>query len=303
MSHRYYIADVFTNQAFSGAQIAVFPEVEASLTDSQMQAIASELNLSETVFVAKMAENKYEMRVFSPFGEVDFAGHPIIATAYVLAEVGSIDLTATFTPLVFKQNVGDIEVFVTIDEGKATFAQFSRVVSSVVDRFTPSTAEIAKMLSINETDIDSLKFSPRLVSCGFPYLVVPVWNYDAVRNATFNYSAWSHSSAPQTAAEQILLFSTKTPFTDTNFNLRLVGPNIGINDDPPVGSAIPAFASYLCSFDSTLKGTHSLTVDRGDKQRRRSVLNIEMDNNATSELELRIGGEAVIIAKGEFLAI
>jgi trans-2,3-dihydro-3-hydroxyanthranilate isomerase len=172
-----------------------------------------------------------------------------------------------------------------------------------VDRFTPSTAEIAKMLSINETDIDSLKFSPRLVSCGFPYLVVPVWNYDAVRNATFNYSAWSHSSAPQTAAEQILLFSTKTPFTDTNFNLRLVGPNIGINDDPPVGSAIPAFASYLCSFDSTLKGTHSLTVDRGDKQRRRSVLNIEMDNNATSELELRIGGEAVIIAKGEFLAI
>jgi trans-2,3-dihydro-3-hydroxyanthranilate isomerase len=302
MSHTYYIIDVFTDTAFSGAQIAVFPAVEASFTDDKMLSIAKELNLSETVFVAKMAEDKYEMRVFSPLGEVDFAGHPIIATAYALAEHGSLNLSQDMLELTFKQNIGDISVFVSVKEGKASFVQFSRKVSSVVDRYTPSETDLADILGIDAKDIDTKKYSPRLVSCGFPYLIVPVWNYEAARQATFNYSAWSFSAAPQTAAEEILVFASKTP-NEANFNLRLVGPHIGVNDDPPVGSAIPAFASYLCTFESTQKGTHTFTVERGDSESRRSILNIEMDNFDKSELALRIGGEAVVMSKGELLAV
>jgi trans-2,3-dihydro-3-hydroxyanthranilate isomerase len=234
---------------------------------------------------------------------VDFAGHPIIATAYVLAEAGKLDLTQDVVELTFKQNVGDISVFVSVKDGKASFVQFSRSVSSVVDRYTPSEAEIAGMLGIDEKDIDTQKYAPRLVSCGFPYLVVPVWNYEAARKAVFNYGVWSHSAAPQTAAEEILIFATKTPNNDANFNLRLVGPHIGIHDDPPVGSAIPAFASYLCAFESTMQGTHTFTVDRGDNEKRRSVLNVEMDNLGKSELDLRIGGEAVLVAKAELLVV
>jgi trans-2,3-dihydro-3-hydroxyanthranilate isomerase len=239
------------------------------------------------------------MRVFSPLGEVDFAGHPILATAYVLAENGDIALTEPVTPITFKQNIGDIDVYLSVDAGKAHFVQFSTKVSSIIDRFTPSESELAEFLGIQESDIDRNNYAPRLVSCGFPYLVVPVKNYDAVRNARFNYAAWSQSAAPQTAAQEILLFSPKTPFNDVNFHTRLVGANIGINDDPPVGSAMPAFASYLCSFSNTLKGTHTFAVDRGDSESRRSVINIEMDNKGQAELALRIGGEAVVVAKGE----
>jgi len=300
MTLNYYIADVFTNQIFAGAQIAVFPNSD-ELTSEQMAAIAIEMNLSETVFVFNPSGeiSSRTMRVFSPLGEIDFAGHPIIATAFVLGESGDLALADGVTSLTLTQNVGDIEVNVSATAGKVNFVQFSRKVSSIIDRFTPTVAELAELLSINPEDIDHKKYSTRLVSCGFPYLIVPVWDYETVRKAKFNFASWSLSAAPQTAAQEILLFSPKTPFKDANFNARLLGPNISVNDDPPVGSAMPAFASYLCSFDFTQQGTHTFAVDRGDDNNRRSVLNIEMDNKAEAELALRIGGEAVMVAEGK----
>jgi PhzF family phenazine biosynthesis protein len=300
MTLDYYIADVFTNQMFAGAQVAVFPKAD-ELNEKQMAQIANELNLPETVFVSNPNndEKKRKMRVFSPLAEVDFAGHPIIATAFVLAESNEVKLNGEITPLVLEQNIGAIEVNVSASDGKASFVQFTRKVSSVIDRFTPTDVDIAEFLSINPNEIDHKKYSSRLVSCGFPYLVVPVWNYDTVRNAKFNLSAWNHSSGPQSAAQEILLFSPKTAFKDSNFNVRLLGPNIGIHSDPPVGSAIPAFASYLCSFDFTQFGTHTFRVDRGDIDNRRSVIDVEMDHKPESALNLRIGGEAVLVAEAK----
>jgi len=300
MTLNYYIADVFTNEMFAGAQVAVFPGSD-NLSDQQMALISNEINLPETVFVTNPDGDKTirKMRIFSPLGEIDFAGHPIIATAFVLGECGDIDLVDGVTPLTFTQNIGEIEVNVSANSGKVSFVQFTSKVSSIIDRFTPSDAELAEFLSIQPAEIDHKKYTSRLVSCGFPYLIVPVWNYETVRKAKFNFSAWSHSSAPQSAAQEILLFSPKTAFKDSNFNARLFGPNIGVNDDPAVASAIPAFASYLCSFDFTQEGTHTFTVDRGDANHRRSVINIEMDHKAGTTLKLRIGGEAVMVAEGK----
>ncbi len=296
----YYIADVFTKQVFAGAQIAVFPHAD-KLSDKQMALIASEMNLSETVFVSNPnnGATARRMRIFSPLAEIDFAGHPIIATAFVLGISGDIELADGVTSLSFIQNAGEIEVHLSSKNGQPTFVQFSRKVSSIIDRYAPSDIELADFLSIKPEDIDNKKYSTRLVSCGFPYLIVPVWNYETVRKARFNYASWNKSAAPQTAALEVLLFSAKTPYMDSNFNARLLGPNIGIHDDPPVGSAMPAFASYLCSHDFTQQGTHTFAVDRGDDKNRRSVLNIEMDHKAQAELTLRIGGEAVLVAEGK----
>jgi trans-2,3-dihydro-3-hydroxyanthranilate isomerase len=299
MKYNYYIADAFTSQIFNGAQIAVFPDADG-LSDQQMQLLARELNLTETVFIfhPEGAVTTRKMRIFSPKSEIDFAGHPIIAAAYVLGLCGDIKLTDGITPVLFEQNVGPIEVNISADQGLPTFIQFSRKVSSIVDRFAPTDEELAGFLSIPQSAFDHKKYSPRLVSCGVPFLIVPVWNYDAVRKARFNYSAWSQSAAPQTAAQEILLFAPKTPFVDSDFNARLLGPNIGINDDPPVGSAMPAFASYLCSFEHMKKGTYTFAVDRGDAQSRRSVLNLEMDHKGQEQLTLRVGGAAVVFAQG-----
>ncbi len=303
MNYNYYIADIFTKEIFGGAQIAVFPNADG-LSDENMQAIAKEFNLSETVFVTHSENieantNTRRMRIFSPLGEKDFAGHPIIATAYVLGACGDVDLSEPITPILFQQNSEDIEANVTAENGKPTFVQFSRQSSSSVDRFAPTDEELSSFLGLEQSELDHKKYSARLVSCGFPYLIVPVWNYDSVRHAKFSYSAWSESIAPQTAASEILLFAPKSPFNDADFNIRLLGPNIGIHDDPPVGTAMPAFAAYLCSFDITQKGTHVFAVDRGDAESRRSVLNLEMDNKGREMLTLRTGGTAVMFAEGK----
>ena len=302
MNYNYYIADVFTREIFNGAQIAVFPHAEG-LSNEQMRLLARELNLTATSFVfhPDNESTTRKMRIFSPLGEIDFAGHPIIATAYVLGISGDINLTETITPVIFEQNVGPIEVNITAEQGRPVFVQFSRKVSSIVDRFAPTDEELAGFLSIQQSELDHKKYSPRLVSCGVPYLIVPVWRYETVRHAKFNYAAWSQSIAPQTAAQEILLFAPKTPFVDSDFNARLLGPRIGIHEDPPIGSAMPAFASYLCSFEHTRKGTHTFAVDRGDAQSRRSVLNLEMDHKGQEKLTLRVGGEAVIFAQGTIM--
>ncbi|MBL4584465.1 MAG: PhzF family phenazine biosynthesis protein [Pseudomonadales bacterium] len=298
MDNPYYVADVFTREKFNGAQIAVLPNSH-HLNDQQMQLIARELNLSETVFVAPKGQgNSYAVRIFSPQNEIDFAGHPIIATAFILASSGELTLTGNNTPLTLVQNTGPINANVTSDNGQPCFVQFSQQASAVIDRFAPTDQELAKLLSIDALAIDSKKYSTRLVSCGFPYLIVPVFDFNTVRNARFNYSAWSQSTAPQTAAQEILLFSEKNPQQDANFNARLLGPAIGIHEDPPVGSAMPAFASYLSSFEHTREGTHTFSVDRGDTQNRRSVINLEMDHKHGSPLTVRIGGDAVLVAQG-----
>lgn len=299
MSYHYYIADVFTEQIFNGAQIAVFPNAEG-LSALQMTKVAKELNLTETVFVFHQGQDsaRRRLRIFTPKGEIDFAGHPIIATAFVLGSCGDIVLTGTYTPIIFEQNIGDIHVSITNEKDKPVFIQFTSKVTPIVDRYGPTEDELASFLSLPEGQIDHKKYSTRLVSCGFPYLIVPVYSYEVVRNARFNFQAWSQSIAPQTAAQEILLFSLKTPFHDIDFNTRLVGPNIGLYEDPPVGSAMPAFAAYLCSFEHMQKGTYVFSVDRGETQQRRSVINLEMDHKGEDTLTIRVGGTAVMVAEG-----
>ncbi len=299
MKYNYYIADVFTKQIFSGAQIAVFPNAEG-LTNEQMQLIAKELNLTETVFVFHPDKQLTcrKLRIFSPQGEIDFAGHPIIAAAYVLAHCGDIQLTTAITPIVFEQNAGPFNINISAEQGQPSFVQFTRKVSSVIDYFTPSDEELSAFLSLQASELDHKKYATRLVSCGVPYLIVPVWRYESVRKAKFNYSAWSSSNAPQTAAQEILLFSPKTPFADADFNARLLGPRIGMHEDPPVGNAMPAFASYLCSFEFMQKGTYTFAVDRGEENSRRSLLNLEMDHKGEDTLTIRVGGTAVMVVEG-----
>ncbi len=301
MNYTYYISDVFTNQIFNGAQVAVFPEAN-NLSKLQMSLIASELNLTETVFLSRIgnAVNHFQMKIFTPKGEVDYAGHPVIAAAYTLASCNLIKPNGKHTPVIFHQNVGKIEANITFDDDKPCFIQYSRTTSPIVDYYTPTELELSTFLGIDAAYIDNKKYSTRLVASDVPYLVVPTYYYETLRQIKFDFSAWGRSIAPQTSAQEILLVSPKTPSKDTDFAVRLVGPNIGFNDDPPVGSAMPALAAFLCSFDHMQKGTYTFAVQRGDEKTRRSVINLEMDHKGEDSLTLRVGGEAVMVASGTF---
>ncbi len=305
MKYSYYTADVFTDRLFQGAQIAVFPAA-SDLSDDLMALMARELNLSQTVFVTDSVTNasgaadqpaRFRLRVFTPTGEIDFAGHPMLAAARVLLETGQIALVDNSKSLVFRQNTGDIAVSLTKTDSKPLFVQFTLPANPVVDRYTPSEAELARLLSIEERDIDTHTYRTRLVSVNFPYLMVPLVSQQAVRKARFSLDAWSQSSAPAMAAQEIFIFSNRTDYQETDFHGRLVGPGIGANEDPPIGSAMPCFAGYLGSHEHMREGTYTFTIDRGTAATRRSVLHIEMDHHSGKPATLRVGGEVVLVSE------
>ena len=301
MSNTYYTADVFTQTLFQGAQIAVFPAA-ASFDDEQMSLIARELNLSETVFVSPgEQDNDFKLRIFTPLKEVSFAGHPVLATAKALVEEGLITLNDGKATACFQQKAGDLSVNIEQREGESLFVQFSLTSDPVIDRYTPRASELAALLSIDESDIDTHTFQTRLVSIGLPYLILPLASQAAVRKARFDMKAWSQSSAPAMAAQEILVFSNKTDNKDTDFHARLLGPGIGVHEDPPIGSAMPCFTGYLGSHDAIREGTYTFIIDRGTAETRRSVLAIEMDNHADKATALRVGGNVVLVSKNSLL--
>src|SRR3954468_4709996 len=105
-TYQFVTADVFTNARFGGNQLAVFPSARG-ISDAAMLQIAREFNFSETTFVlpARDARNTLQVRIFTPRGELRFAGHPTVGTAFALAWLGEIPLSAGDTRIVFEEGV------------------------------------------------------------------------------------------------------------------------------------------------------------------------------------------------------
>jgi trans-2,3-dihydro-3-hydroxyanthranilate isomerase len=303
MQYEFFTADAFSEHRFHGAQIAVFPSAEG-LDETQMQTLASELNLSETVFVLPVEGDPLRRRlhIFSPRRQIDFAGHPILATGAVLANTGAIEIGAEPIHMVFEQNTGPIDVYIEKRPNGPVFVQFSVQVKPITDHFVPRREEIAEFLGLEAAELEHSRFRPMMVACDRPYLVVPVRSHEAVRRASFNYPAWNHSSAPTILADEVLIFASASADPKNDFHGRLVGPAVASNEDPPIGSAMPAFGAYLCAHEHIAKGTHSFTIERGTPETRLSVLHVEMDHRGNAELDLRVGGPAVLVSEGRIFA-
>ncbi|MEN9577576.1 MAG: hypothetical protein RJA70_585 [Pseudomonadota bacterium] len=302
MRYRYYTVDAFTDRLFEGAQIAVLPDARG-LNDATMQKIAREFNLSETVFVFPPMNpaNAKRLRIFTPTREVPFAGHPTLAAAHVLTAIGEIGGTEAgpggvdpSLRFVFEETVGPINVSVSTDANRR-FSEFSVLTTYSTDRMTPLDAELAKFLSLSESDIGIDGFHPLVVATEQPYLMVPLRSFAAVRRAKFDYRAWSESSAPSTLSNEVMLFSVETESADSGYHCRLVGPNIGVHEDPPIGSAIAAFAGYLCESRGP---EHAFVAERGAESHRRSLLRVRAEKQAERTVALRVGGTAVLVCDG-----
>jgi trans-2,3-dihydro-3-hydroxyanthranilate isomerase len=304
MRCRFYTVDAFTNRAFEGAQIAVLPDARG-LNESQMQKIAREFNVSETVFVlpALGANHARRLRMFTPFSEIPFGGHPTLAAAYVLTTIGDITADdpgvrahADTLSFDFEENVGPVHISVTFDDqAQRRFCEFGLEASYSVDRFTPPDKELAAIFSLSPSDLGVEGFTPMVVATDMPYLVVPVNSFAAVRRAKFDYRAWVNSSAPASLTHQALLFSTETEFEDSSFHCRLLGPEIGVNEDPPIGSSVPSFAGYLCELAGP---EHSFAAERGGGKFRRSLLHVRAEKRGQRSVAVRVGGTAVLISDG-----
>lgn len=151
--YRFYTSDVFTNQVFGGNPLAVFPDAE-DLTADEMQRIANEFNLSETVFVLppQDAVNTKRLRIFTPQNELPFAGHPTVGTAVVLASTGAIACNAPETSVIFEEGVGPIPITIRTAAGQATYAQFSVAQLPTFGPPAPPPEAVAAALSLTVDD-------------------------------------------------------------------------------------------------------------------------------------------------------
>jgi len=124
---KFYQADVFTSTVFGGNPVAVVPEA-AGLTDGEMQKIAREMNLSETVFVLPVSAPGADVRLrfFTPLQEIVFAGHPVLGAFYILAHIGVISLIEPVTRLHQETHVGVFPVELFVHDDLAQFSPFRR---------------------------------------------------------------------------------------------------------------------------------------------------------------------------------
>jgi len=304
MRCRFYTVDAFTDRAFEGAQIAVLPDAR-TLNDTEMQKIAREFNVSETVFVlpAMSPNHTRRLRIFSPFTEIPFGGHPTLAAAHVLTTIGDItaddpgvDARESTLQFVFEENIGPVRISVTFDDdSRRRFCEFGLEANYSIDRFTPPDKELAAIFSLSASELGIAGYTPMVVATDQPYLVVPVNSFAAVRRAKFDYRAWANSSAPASLTHQALLFSTETEFEGSAFHCRLLGPEIGVNEDPPIGSSVPSFSAYLCEMG---RPEHHFAAERGGGRFRRSLLHVHAEKRGQRSVAVRVGGTAVMVSDG-----
>jgi trans-2,3-dihydro-3-hydroxyanthranilate isomerase len=302
MDYKYYTVDVFTDKPFHGVPLPVFTETQG-LTDETMQQLASELNASSTIFVIPNdTADKFILKSFSKFEEVPIGSHSILAASFALAHTGKISLQDEYTPISFEStwnnNIQSVETYVSKkDNGEAGLVQQTYETHAAIDYFTPTNEELASMLSLTPADIGFDNYRPLVVSCGVPFLIVPIMSYSAIREAKFNESAWSNSLAPSTLAQEILLVANNTDDNLADFHARLLGPSIAHNEDPPIGGAISAFAHHICNHTHIQQGTHVFAVQRGANDARQSFFYVEMDNEQSNDLTVRVGGHAVLMSE------
>ena len=297
MGYRYITADVFTDRVFSGNQLAVFPDARG-LDDNLMQQIAREFNLSETVFVLPPDDPAYtrRLRIFTPAAEIPFAGHPTIGTAYVLAACGEISLSGEKTAIVFEEKVGPVPVTIRSRNGKPEFAQLTVAKLPEFGPEPPPPAELAAMLSLGPENL-SRALKPAMVSCGVPFLFVPLRDRAAVRRAQLRLDRWE-ALLSGAWAEMVLLFCMGGERPGSDLHARMFAPSMGIAEDPATGAAAAALAGFLAAAHEQADTSLGWVIEQGFEMGRPSILEVEADKQDGRITAVRVGGAAVAVCEG-----
>ena len=294
----YATADVFTGTIFGGNQLAVIPDARG-LSDEQMLAITREFNYSETTFVLPPEDPRHtrRLRIFTPGGEIPFAGHPTIGTAHVLAELGEILLTGAQTRIVFEENIGPVPVTITARDGKPVFAQLQTARLPETGPPAPSRTTLAQVLGLEPGDLLGAPMGAQAVSVGLPFLIVPLRDRKALARAHVRHDLWEQYLRNWWARD-LYLFTRDAEFPDHDIRARMYGPGVAVPEDPATGSAAATLAGYLAARDPLAEGTLRWTIEQGFEMGRPSILVAEADKVAGEITAIRVGGESVLVSRG-----
>ena len=300
MNARYLTADVFTDTRFGGNQLAVFPDAR-QIAPELMPHIAREFNYSETTFVLPPSDpnNTAKVRIFTPGGELQFAGHPTIGTAHILASIGALTLTGRETRIVLEEGVGPVPVTIRTSNGKPEFCQLSAAKLPEVGPPPPTADILAAMLSLAPGDVLDGKIAPEAVSCGTPFLFVPLRDRSTVARARLKLDLWEAALGTY-LTNKVFVFAMEGERPGSHVRARMFAPGIGVAEDPATGSAAVGLGGYLASRDSRADGTLRWTVEQGFEMGRPSILEVEVEKAGGAVTASRVGGRTVLVCDGTF---
>ncbi|MBC7796136.1 MAG: PhzF family phenazine biosynthesis protein [Pyrinomonadaceae bacterium] len=303
-NHPFYQLDVFTETVFSGNPLAVFTD-SFQLSDAEMQAIALEMNLSETVFVLPSEKALRRLRIFTPLKELPLAGHPVVGTWNLLARLGIVENAPANGKIVIDQElgVGVLPVEIEFADGaprKVTMTQGKFQVIATVDDEVQRKL-IAESLGLTTADfVENLPI--QVCSTGISILIVPLKSLDVLRRCRVGGAKLSKVNP--NFVNGIYPFSLET-FEKENFaHARLFAPEHGIIEDPATGSAAGSLSGYLVNHQlvdesKVINGEFHFTIEQGDFMKRKSRIFASVKGEAGSIETVKIGGNSVIVAKGE----
>ena len=297
MAIRFYTLDVFTDRAFGGNQLAVFPD-PGTLPTERMQQIAREFNLSETVFVYPPSDAKAlcRLRIFTPSVELPFAGHPTIGTAILLVQLG-IAPPAGPDNRFRDGGTGRTDSGLGSHRGEGPVRRALGGTSAQEGPPPPPVADLARLLGLQEDEVLTRGLGPRAFSSGVPFLFVPVRDRAALARARMDTVLWAAGLAGYWAPS-VFLFCRDPETPGAHFRARMFAPAMGIVEDPATGGAAAALAGYLTAAERPADGTARWLVEQGVEMGRPSLLQIEADVVRGKTVAVRVGGRAVRMTEG-----
>lgn len=291
--------DVFTNEPLTGNQLAVFLDGRG-VPAARMQALAREMNFSESTFILppEAAGTDVRVRIFTPAGELPMAGHPTIGSAFALAHAGVI--RPGTSRVVFGLGIGPTPVDLEWEDSRLRFAWMTQL-NAAFDPPVEDRAGAAAAIGLTLDDV-APGLPVQQVSCGVPYMLVPLCNQAAVDRAEFNPGAFRTfiASSAMTPDACFFLFAVSPPGSTETAYSRMFAPGFGITEDPATGSASGPLGCYLLRHDLVTRDAARRIVSRqGVAMGRPSRIHISIGTTDGNITEVKVGGEAVLVATGE----
>ena len=300
MKYRYYICDVFTERRFGGNPLAVLPKADG-LSDHQMQQITREFNFSESAFVfpAKPG-NARHVRIFTPGGEIPFAGHPNVGTAFVLAsaeEFGAINSSLTVT---FEEEAGLVPVTIYGERGAVARCEVAAPESLSLGKAI-AIEHVASALSLTSEDILTDTHHPQVCSVGLPFVITELKDRSALERARINMGGFDALAGMNiNPAMHLYVRVSESEPEGHGFDIRarMFAPLSGVPEDPATGSASCALAGLLAHHEKEPSGSFVWRIAQGVEMARPSTLLARAEKADGTVQGTWVGGACVMVSEG-----
>ena len=290
MTLKYLLLDVFTRQRLQGNQLAVVQKADG-LSDAEMQAIAREFNLSETVFLTKpqSESNVSGVRIFTPYQELPFAGHPTVGAAVVLG------LQHERSAVRMEEKIGLVTALFEKADKRSGEARFALPKLPVKVADLTSKLAIAQALGIEVEEIGCDVYAPAVYTAGVTFHLIPVRDAGVLERVKPNQGMFDAVFSHDHNSAYVFTLTPDEPEND--IAARMFGMDIG--EDPGTGSAAAALIGLLSDKSDIGTGQLDFTLRQGKEMGRLCRISLQLRRENEVLVHGAIGGHAVIVGEGE----